>query len=49
MPVQLLELISPKRTVEPHVGELLLDAVCAEAFVQVFEVDEIEMLILVKA
>jgi hypothetical protein len=47
--VQLLKFIPSKSTIEPHVRQLLLDAVGLEPLVQVFEIDEIEMLVLIEA
>lgn len=49
LPVKFLKLVSSKRTIKPHVRQLFLDAVRTEALVQVFEIDEIEMLVLVEA
>src|SRR5437764_4141324 len=47
--VKPLEILTSKRSIQPHICQLFLDAVCAQAFVEVFEIDEIEMLVLVKA
>ena len=47
--VEPFEIFVTKGAVEPHVCELFLDAVRTEAFVEVFEIDEIEVLVLIKA
>ena len=47
--VQLLKLISSKRSIKPHVRQLFLDAVRAQAFIQVLEIDEVEVLVLIEA
>ena len=35
--------------IQPQIRQFFLDAVCTQAFVEVLEVDEIEVLVLVKA
>ena len=47
--VEPFEIFVTKGAVEPHVCELFLDAVRTEAFVEVFEVDKVEVLVLIKA
>ncbi len=49
MPVQLLKIFPPERHIEPHVRQFFLNAVRTQAVVEVFEVDKIQMLVLVEA
>ena len=43
------EIVFSKNPIQPQIRQLLLNAVRAEAVVEIFEIDEVEMLILVKA
>ena len=43
------KLLFSKCPIQPKICQLFLDAVCPQAFVEILEVDKIEMLILVKA
>ena len=47
--MQPLKLFFPKRPIQPQIGQFLLNAVCPQAVVEIFEIDKIEMLVLVKA
>ena len=47
--VKSLKVLAPERTVEPHISQFFLNTVGAETLVEVFEIDKIEVLVLVEA
>lgn len=47
--VKPFEVLPSERTIQPEVRQFLLNAVCPEAVVEVLEIDEVQVLILVKA
>ena len=47
--IQPLEIVSAEGPIQPHVCELFLNTVGAEPLVKIFEIDKVEMLVLVKA
>jgi hypothetical protein len=39
--VEPLEIFPAERSIEPHIGQFLLNAVCSQAFIEVFEINEV--------